>query len=195
MITRLHTRFARVATVASLLVPSAAWAHVGHDESLGFLSGLAHPVTGADHLVAMALIGVWAAMFAPRTKAALLVPGAFVGAMTIGFAGSALFTGIPAEALIITSLVVLGVAAGAGLRAPMPLAIGAAAIFGFAHGLAHGFETPYGAFPALFAAGFLVSTAALHGLGMLAGRFLPNALTRGVSVLAAAGVLALAGTA
>lgn len=195
MITRLHTRSAVAIAAAGLLAPSTAWAHAGHDESLGLLSGLTHPITGFDHLVAMALVGVWAALFAPKTRAALLVPAAFVAAMAIGFAGSSLFAAIPAEALIIASLVVLGIAAGAGLRAPMPLAIGAAGIFGFAHGLAHGFETPEGAFPALFALGFLASTAALHGFGMLAARFLPAALTRGASAVAAAGVLVAAGTA
>lgn len=177
------------------LVPTAAWAHPGHDATAGFLSGLTHPLTGADHLVAMALVGVWAALFAPRTKAALLVPGAFVGAMVLGFAGSAFLVGFPAEALILTSLAVLGIAAALGLRAPLPLAAAAAGLFGFGHGLAHGFETPEGAFPALFAAGFLASTAMLHGLGIIAARLLPALLTRGLSAIAAVSALVAAGTA
>jgi urease accessory protein len=176
-------------------VPTAAWAHPGHDGSAGFVAGLAHPLTGLDHLVAMALVGVWAALFAPKTRTVLLVPGAFVAAMILGFAISAYSPGLPAEGLILASLAVLGIAAGTGLRAPLPLAVAAAGLFGFGHGLAHGFETPAGAFPALFAAGFVASTAALHGLGMLAGRFVPAKLMRGISVIAAGSALVLAGTA
>ena len=195
MTSRFRTRFSRAIPAAMACFSTAAWAHPGHDGTAGFASGLVHPLTGFDHLVAMVLVGVWAALFAPRSKTALLVPAAFVAAMALGFAGSAWLAGIPAEALIVASLAVLGVAAGAGLRAPLPLAVAAAALFGFGHGLAHGFETPEGAFPALFAIGFLVSTAVLHAAGMLAGRFLPASLTRGISVLAAAGALVAAGTA
>jgi len=177
------------------LIPSAAWAHPGHVDGTGLLAGVAHPLSGGDHLVAMTLVGVWAALYAPKAKGVLLVPGAFMAAMILGFAISAFVPGLPAEALILASLAVLGVAAGTGLRASLPLAAGAAAVFGFGHGLAHGFETPEGAFPALFAAGFLASTAALHGLGMAAVRFLPAPLTRAISVLAAGGALVAAGTA
>lgn len=180
---------------ALALIPSAAWAHPGHDAGTGLLAGVAHPLTGADHLVAMVLVGVWAALCAPKTKTALLVPGAFVATMVLGFAISAFVPGLPAEALILASLAVLGIAAGAGLRAPLPLAAGAVAVFGFGHGLAHGFETPEGAFPALFAGGFVAATAALHGLGMAAARFLPAPLTRAISFLAAGSALAAAGIA
>lgn len=177
------------------LVPTAAWAHPGHDASAGLVAGLIHPLTGLDHLVAMALVGVWAALFAPKTRTALLVPGAFVSAMIAGFAISAYLPGLPAEGLILASLAVLGLAAAAGLRAPLPLAVAAAGLFGFGHGLAHGFETPEGAFPALFAAGFLASTAVLHGFGMLMARVLPERLTRAVSAVAAVGALVAAATA
>lgn len=187
--------FTRIAAALAAVSPTAALAHPGHDASAGFLSGLMHPLTGVDHLVAMTLVGVWAALFAPRLKAALLVPGTFVAAMTAGFAISAYVPGMPAEALILASLAVLGIAAGAGLRAPTALAAAAAGLFGFGHGLAHGFETPEGAFPALFAAGFLASTAALHGLGMVTARVLPAPLTRGLSAVAAIGALGLAGAA
>lgn len=186
------TRLACRAAAMAAFVPTSAWAHAGHDETGGLISGLTHPVTGVDHLVAMVLVGVWAALFAPRGKTALLVPGAFLAAMAAGFAGSAFLGGLPAEALILLSLAVLGLAAGLGLRAPIALAMLAAGLFGFGHGLAHGFETPGGAFPALFALGFLISTAALHGLGVLTARFLPVPLMRGASAVAAASALALA---
>lgn len=158
---------------ATALLPTAAFAHPGHGEAAGGLfAGIWHPLTGADHLVAMVLVGIWAGLLA-KGRAALTLPAAFLAAMIAGFATSALIGGSYAEPLILASLVVLGAAAAFKFRAPAPLAMAAVAVFGFAHGMAHGFETPGGAFPALFAAGFLASTAALHGLGLWLARVLP----------------------
>lgn len=183
----MKTRLAAT-TIALALLPVPAWAHPGHEAS-GLVAGLIHPLTGADHLVAMVLVGIWAALFAPAGRTALAVPAAFLAAMAIGFLSAPLLGGAPAEALIITSLVVLGTAAAAGLRAPWLLAVLAAGLFGFSHGLAHGGETPGDALPALFAAGFLLSTAVLHGIGMVAARRLPVVLTRVMSAAAAAAAL------
>src|SRR5207249_54609 len=44
------------------------------------------------------------------------------------------------------------------------------ALFGFCHGLAHGRELPGSASLLTFAAGFVVATVLLHGLGLLTGR-------------------------
>jgi urease accessory protein len=104
--------------------------------------------------------------------------------MLAGFAASAAIGGAFAEPLILLSLVALGAAAAFRFQAPVMLAMTVVAVFGFAHGMAHGFETPSGAFPALFAAGFAVSTASLHGLGLWLVRTLPAPAMR---VLGAAG--------
>jgi urease accessory protein len=180
---------------ALALAPATAWAHAGHDGSGGLISGLEHPLTGVDHLVAMVLVGLWAGLLAPKSRLALSLPAAFLAAMLAGFVTSAFAGADFAEPLILLSLVVMGAAAALRLRAPMPLAMGAAALFGFAHGLAHGFETPGGAFPALFAAGFLVSTGALHTLGLWLARVLPVPAMRALGVAGAGLGLVLAGTA
>jgi urease accessory protein len=57
------------------------------------------------------------------------------------------------------------------------------AAFGFAHGFAHGVEAPGGSV-ADFAAGFVVSTAALHLLGVELARRIPGGWVR---LLGAAG--------
>ena len=44
-----------------LLWPLAAWAHVESGQAGGFLSGLSHPVSGLDHVVAMVAVGLWGA--------------------------------------------------------------------------------------------------------------------------------------
>ena len=174
----------RCIAIAMALVPSAAWAHPGHGGAGGLFAGIAHPLSGIDHLVATLLVGVWAGLLAPKTSGILALPIAFLGSMLAGFAASAAIGGSLAEPLILLSLVVLGGAAAFRFRAPAPLAMTAVAVFGFAHGMAHGFETPSGAFPALFAGGFAVSTAALHGVGLSLARILPAPVTR---MLGAAG--------
>ena len=175
--------------LALALLPTAAWAHPGHEGAGGLYSGVAHPLTGIDHLAAMLLVGVCAGLLAQKSDkglaSSLALPGAFVGAMLAGFVASAAIGGTLAEPLILLSLVALGAAVAFRLRAPMPLALGAVAVFGFAHGMAHGFETPSGAFPALFALGFALSTAALHGLGLWLVRVLPAPALRALGAAGA----------
>jgi urease accessory protein len=183
-----------LSVAAMALAPATAWAHPGHDGAGGLISGLEHPLTGVDHLVAMLLVGLWAGLLAPKSRLALSLPAAFLAAMLAGFATSAFVGGGFAEPMILLSLVVLGAAAAFKLRAPMPLAMGVAALFGFAHGLAHGFETPGGAFPALFAAGFLASTGVLHAVGLWLARVLPAPAMRALGVAGAGLGLVLAGT-
>lgn len=173
-----------IACAAALVSPAAAWAHPGHEGTGGFYAGVAHPLTGSDHLVAMLLVGVWAGLLAARSRRAMMLPGMFLVAMLIGFVASASIGGSFAEPLILVSLIALGGVAAFRFRAPVPVAMAMVGVFGFAHGLAHGFETPSGALPALFAAGFALATATLHGLGLWLVRALPASATR---VLGAAG--------
>jgi len=152
--------------LAALLFASPAFAHPGH--SFGFAAGLAHPLSGLDHLLAMALVGVWTAAFAGARAWAW--PATFVAALTLGalagHAGSAV-SGV--ETLIALSVTLLG--ALVALRAPASLALGVAILapLGFAHGLAHGAEAPESAFMP-YAAGFIAASASLHAAGLLFGR-------------------------
>ena len=156
----------RFLTLALILSPTVALAHPGH--GTGFLAGLDHPYSGMDHMLAMVAVGLWAAVIGGRAIWAL--PLAFVAAMlaggALGMAGVALPGGEPA---ILASVIVLGVAAGMLAQPPLVVALGAVALFGLAHGNAHGLEAPAVGF-AGFAAGFVLATASLHGAGLLAGR-------------------------
>ena len=40
-----------------------ALAHVDAGQSTGFLSGLLHPVSGLDHVLAMVAVGLWGALY------------------------------------------------------------------------------------------------------------------------------------
>ena len=180
-----------LAAALSALAPQAALAHPGHDGS-SLASGLLHPLTGMDHLAAMLLVGVGAALFVRRSG--WMLPATFLAALTIGFVTFAWVPGAVAEAGIIASLVGLGVATALRVETPAPLALIAVAVFGYLHGAAHGIETPHGAAPAVFAAGFLIASAALHLGGYAAARVLPatalrviGAASAGLGVLLAAG--------
>ena len=52
---------------AALLIATPAFAHTGEGTG-GFLAGLAHPVFGPDHVVAMVAVGLWGAFLgSPRS--------------------------------------------------------------------------------------------------------------------------------
>lgn len=157
---------------ALMLSPTLAFAHPGHDHS-GLLAGITHPVFGLDHLLAMLAVGLWAAQQHGRARWAM--PLTFVATMLVGgllgFAGMELpllETGIAGSVLALGLLVALSV------RPSLALAIGLTALFAMSHGVAHGLELPELASPWGYAVGFVVATAALHGLGYALVRYLPQ---------------------
>ena len=156
--------FRRLTLGLSLAVlGSPAFAHLDPVAHGSFAAGFTHPVFGTDHVIAMLAVGLWAAMIGGRALFAL--PGAFVGAMLAGFALSLGGVAIPmVEPVILASVIAFGAAAALALRVDLWVAVGAVALFGLAHGNAHGSELGVaGALP--FAAGFVVATAALHAAG------------------------------
>ncbi|BAN50867.1 HupE/UreJ family protein [Metapseudomonas resinovorans] len=181
--------------IALFLTPAMAFAHAGHDHA-GVLSGLAHPVTGLDHLLAMLAVGLWAAQ--QQGNARWILPLTFVGTMLLG--GLAGFAGaeLPLmETGIAGSVLALGLLVAVAVRPPLWLAMGLTALFALAHGVAHGLELPELSSPWGYAAGFVAATAALHAAGYGLVRVLPQAaaplvrLAGGAS--AGAGVWLLAG--
>lgn len=72
-----------------VLAPTIALAHPGHGDPSGLMQGLAHPITGIDHVLAMVSVGVLAAKLGGR--ALWLVPLSFMsvmaGAGALGMAG------------------------------------------------------------------------------------------------------------
>ena len=181
----------RLLPLALLLAPTAALAHTGigaHGSPLA--SGLLHPLLGPDHLLAMIAVGLFAAMTGGR--AVWSFPASFVGAMLLGgllgFEGAALPVVEPA---ILASVVVLGAAIAFALRPPLTLACASIALFGAAHGYAHGLQAP-GLGGLAYAAGFVISTAALHGVGLALG-FAAGSRQRPALARAMGGLTCLAG--
>ena len=159
-------------TIALCALGGAAQAHVGHEggHAATFVSGLAHPVSGLDHLLAMVAVGVWSVSALPAGKA-WWGPASFLTALIVSAALGAAGATLPyLEHAVSLSVVLFGLMLMVAQRAmPVALGLGLIAAASSLHGLAHGAETPATGF-AGYAAGFLLTTAVLHiggvGLGL-----------------------------
>lgn len=180
------------ATAAFLLVPGLAEAHVGFHAD-GLVSGIAHPMTGADHLLTMVAVGFWAASLGG--KARLAVPASFLGLLVAGALLAVSGIALPAvEPMIAFSVMALGLLVALDIRLPVPAAsalVGFAALF---HGHAHGSELPAMGSPSLYFAGFLAATALLHAMGLGLGALKFGRIGRIAMRVSGAG-LVMAGTA
>ena len=151
-----------------LVASSTAIAHPG-DVAGGAVHGFTHPFLGIDHLLAMVIVGVWAARLASRPW---LLPAVFVGFMAAG----ALLGEIPlpyVEPMIALSVLVFGLATAMAKRLPVWIGGVLVAVFALYHGHAHFTEMPDTSAAGFFA-GMLLATALLH----LTGIFIALGATR-----------------
>ena len=181
---------------AATLLPNAAWAHPGHDGSVGFVHGFVHPVTGLDHVLAMVAVGLFAAQLGGRALWA--VPLSFVSVMALGGVLGMAGVGVPVvEAGIAISVIVLGLAIALQWKAPVAAATALVGLFAVFHGHAHGAEMPVDASGLAYGLGFLLATAMLHALGIALARFgqvaTPRTIRIGGAAMAIAGVGILGG--
>jgi urease accessory protein len=161
--------FSRTAaiTAALMLVPALAHANPGYGP-MSFTSGLAHPVHGLDHLLAMLAVGLWSVQLGGR--ALWLVPGAFVATMTLG--GMLGMSGVTlpfVEQGILASIFILGLLIMMATRLGLGASVALVSIFAVFHGHAHGAEAPENAGALAYGVGFALATAALHACGILGG--------------------------
>jgi urease accessory protein len=190
----MQTRFSRLTLWTSAVLLAAALpasAHPGHGPMSGFAAGISHPLSGFDHLLAMVAVGLWAGLCGGRRE--WLWPATFVSSMVVGGAiGMSAAVTIPVEPAILASVLVLGLVTTLGLRAPPVLGGLLIAVFGLAHGYAHGTEMPHTAHGLDFAAGFTLATATLHLTGVVAAVSLRRLRLDFVTRFAGAGI-AIAG--
>ena len=155
------------------------------------MGGLAHPVLGPDHVVAMVAVGLWGAFLGP--PAIFLLPVVFPLVMALGGVLGILGIALPGvEVGIALSAILLGLAVLLAVKPPIwsaALLVGAFAIF---HGHAHGAELPDGADALAYSAGFVIATGLLHLSGIALGWLAQWSAGR-LAVRAAGGAIALAG--
>jgi urease accessory protein len=182
---------AAAACAVLALAPLAALAHEEKGQAAGFLAGLAHPVSGLDHVLAMVAVGLWGAVLG--APAIWVLPVAFPLVMALG--GLLGLIGIPlpgVEIGIAVSAIVLGAMVAFEIRPPIAVAAAIVAFFAVFHGHAHGRELPEGASALLYSVGFVVATGLLHAAGILLG--VAHRWSTGRQALRAAGAgVALAG--
>ncbi|MDR5858348.1 HupE/UreJ family protein [Halomonas eurihalina] len=174
-----------------LLVSGMAMAHPGHGtEQGGFMAGLAHPLFGLDHLLAMAAIGLWSLGQSRRLRMA--VPLLAVGGMIIGAGLAVAGIGLPGvESAIALSVLLAGVLVAT--LAKLPSLVGGLLVVGFMlfHGHAHGTEMPHGALLVTYLAGFSLATLGITLGARLAGGWLQARQNRSLRVVG--GVIAAIG--
>ena len=155
-------------SVALLLLALPALAHVQEGQAAGFLTGLAHPVSGLDHVLAMVAVGLWGAQLG--VPAIWLLPVTFPLVMALGgFLG---LVGIPlpgVETGVALSALALGLAVATSWRPPLAIAALMVAAFAVFHGHAHGTELPAGQSGLTYSIGFVTATGLLHLAGIAIG--------------------------
>jgi urease accessory protein len=158
----------RLTVVLLIAMAAPAAAHTGPGAH-NILSGLIHPLTGIDHVMAMLAVGAWSGLIGGVRLWAW--PAAFVTAMIAGALMGNAGTALPlVEQGIAASLVVIGLLLALAVRAPTALGLFLVAGFAVFHGHAHGSEAGDASFVP-FIAGFVVATTALHltGIGLATG--------------------------
>jgi urease accessory protein len=166
-------------------LPAIALGHQEAGQATGFISGLSHPVSGFDHVLAMIAVGLWGAVLGP--PAIWVLPVAFPLVMALGGLMGLLGFPLPGVELgIAVSAIVLGVMVLAELRPPLWIAAAIVAFFAIFHGHAHGRELPEGTSALLYSLGFVMATGLLHATGILLG--LAHQWTAGRQFVRAAGV-------
>ena len=147
---------------------SPALAHVEQGQAAGLLSGLTHPISGLDHVLAMLAVGLWGAQLG--SPALWLLPVAFP--MTMALGGVLGLVGLPlpgVEVGIAVSGIVLGAMVLSEARPPLPVALALVGLFAIFHGHAHGTELPAGQSGLTYSIGFVAATGCLHGVGIAIG--------------------------
>ena len=156
------------AICVAALFPSSAFAHVEHGQAAGFITGLHHPWSGLDHVVAMIAVGLWGAQLGspaiwvlPVTFPMVMSMGAMMGLLGIPLPGIEIGIGL--------SAVLLGAMVLGEVRPKMIIAAALIGFFAIFHGHAHGTELPAGQSGMLYSMGFVIATGCLHAMGIALG--------------------------
>ncbi len=151
-----------------LLLALPAWAHEQSGQAAGFVTGMLHPVSGLDHVLAMVAVGLWGAQLG--APAIWLLPVTFP--LVMAFGGFLGLLGVPlpgVEIGIAVSAILLGTMVATQSRPPLWLAAALVGFFAIFHGHAHGTELPAGESGLLYSIGFVIVTGLLHATGIAIG--------------------------
>ena len=156
----------------SLLASSSALAHTSsHIASAGgvgtgLISGFFHPLAGADHLLALFALGIWAA--SRVTGQTLMIAFCCLVAMVAGFGLGIVGFSLPIlEIVIAASVIITGLLVTTKINLGLIGALSLTAGLALFHGYAHGTEMTGNLLG--FLTGFTTATIGLLGLGCYTG--------------------------
>jgi urease accessory protein len=156
------------ATIAVILSPRSAYAHIGVSPAHDVLHGFQHPFAGLDHLLAMFAVGLWAA--GRGGQALWFVPITFVSVMALGAILG--MSGVPipfVEPGIAVSVLTLGIFVASAINLPLSISATVLGLFALLHGYAHGSEIAASSSAVTYAFGFILATIFLHLTGISLG--------------------------
>jgi urease accessory protein len=156
------------AALGMLAVAPGAQGHLVPGEAIGFVSGLKHPISGLDHIIAMVSVGLWGAQLGapaiwllPVTFPLIMAVGGFLGLIGVPLPGTEI--GIALSGILLGAVVLLE------WRPRLYWAAALVGLFGLYHGHAHGAELPPGQDALLYSLGFILATGFLHLTGITIG--------------------------
>lgn len=160
--------FTFFAVISVVIFASTASAHVQQGQAASFLTGLEHPWSGLDHILAMVAVGLWGAQLG--NPAIWVLPIAFPLVMSLGAMMGLMGIPLPGiEVGIAVSAIVLGAMVLGEIRPKLVFAAIIVGFFAIFHGHAHGTELPQGQSGLLYSIGFVIATGCLHALGIVIG--------------------------
>jgi urease accessory protein len=145
----------------------------------GFVSGLAHPVIGLDHLAFILAVGVAVGV----GGLSLLLPIVFVATSAVGVAMHVNGFALPgAELIVAASVIIAGVLIARGRELPLAAWGALFGLAGLAHGYAYG-ESIFGAEPTPLYA-YLLGLVVIQSAGAVGTALLVRRSGAGVSAIA-----------
>lgn len=188
-------RLTEFALVVLTVTPGIAFAHGLHGMGSGGISaGFVHPFSGADHLLAMFAVGLWAASLGGA--ATWKIPVSFGVMLLAGCLLAMGGIGLPmTEPLVATSVLVLGLALMLALNTSSMAGSLMVGLFALFHGHAHGVELPPATPAWMYLLGMVGASIALHLAGLGLGHRLMRKqwlLRSGGALVAGAGVWMMA---
>ena len=150
-----------------------AHAHPGHPGPHGLAEGLAHPLGGLDHIIAMLAVGLWAGQLGGRAIWAMSLT--FAGGMFLGAVLHWIGVVLPlVQAGIWVSGIVLGLLVASAARWPWRASVALVGCFALFHGYAHAAAVVPGSSLFAYGAGLLATTLLFQltgsGVGWLVRR-------------------------
>jgi urease accessory protein len=175
--------------VLGMVLSSQVWGHGVHATESGIVSGLLHPMTGIDHLLAAVGMGLWLSLqrFTPISTSL------YLGSLLLGIAIALLTRGMITdfEWILAATLILIGVLLASALRVPQQLAAIVITVLFSCHFYAHFSEAPRSVTVPGYSSGLVAGTFLLLLSSAVIGRRLSPAWLRiAGAAIAAAGVTA-----